>query len=99
MVIKITDYIEKPSSYEDGDLIYKIISQKMKDNEKIVVSFSGIASVPSAFVNSAFIRLLEEFTFEKVRSLLVITDSTRHINELIKSRFDFVLSQTTKPDS
>lgn len=99
MVIKIIDYIEKPSSYEDGEVIYKIISQKMKDNENVVVSFSGIASVPSAFVNSAFIRLLEEFSFEKIRSLLVITDSTRHINELIKSRFDFVLSQTTKPDS
>jgi len=98
-VIRIIDYIEKPSSYEDGEVIYKIISQKMKDNENVVVSFSGIASVPSAFVNSAFIRLVEEFSFEKIRSLLVITDSTRHINELIKSRFDFVLSQANKPNA
>ena len=93
MVIKIVDYVEKPSSYDDGVLIYNLISKKMKKGEKVVISFSGIESVPSAFVNSAFVRLLEEFSFEEIKSLLVITDSTRHINELIKSRFDFVLAQ------
>ena len=97
MVIEIIRHIEKPSSYEDGELIYKLICQEMRKDRKAVVSFQGIASVPSAFVNSAFIRLLDEFSFEEIKSLLVITDSTRHINELIKSRFDFVLSQTPKP--
>ncbi len=90
MVIEISRYVDKPSSYEDGELIFKLIRQEMKKGEKAVVSFSGISSVPSAFVNSAFIRLVEEFSFDEIRSLLVITDSTKHINDLIKSRFDFV---------
>lgn len=93
MVIKIIDYVDKPSTYDDGQMVYNVISQMLEKGEKVVVSFSGIASVPSAFVNSAFIRLLEEFSYDEIKSLLVITDSTRHINELIKSRFDFVLSQ------
>jgi len=96
MVIKIVDYVKKPSSYDDGEIIYGLISQKMKSGEKAIISFFGITSVPSAFVNSAFIRLLEEFSYEEIKSLLVITDSTRHINELIKSRFDFVLSQANR---
>ena len=87
MVIKIVDYIEKPSTYDDGQIICDVISQRMRKGEKAVVSFSGIASVPSAFVNSAFIRLLEEFSYDEIKSLLVIADSTRHINELIKSLF------------
>ena len=93
MVIEITRYVDKPSSYEDGELIFKLIRQEMKKGEKAVVSFSGISSVPSAFVNSAFIRLLEEYSFDEVRSLLVITDSTKHINDLIKSRFEFVATK------
>jgi len=93
MVIKIVDYVEKPSTYDDGEIIYRMISPEMKRGEKVVVSFAGIASVPSAFVNSALIRLLEEFSYDEVKSRLVITDSTKHINELIKSRFDFVLSK------
>ncbi len=98
MVIKIVDYVEKPSTYEDGQIVYDVISQMMKKGEKTVISFSGITSIPSAFVNSAFIRLLEEFSYDEIKSLLVITDSTRHINELIKSRFNFVLSQARKPN-
>lgn len=93
MVIKIVDYVEKPSSYDDGEKIYSLIYQKMKSGDRAIVSFLGVESVPSAFINSAFVRLLEDFSYEKIKSLLVITDSTRHINELIKGRFDFVLSQ------
>jgi hypothetical protein len=97
MVIKIIDLVAKPSTYDDGQVVYDAISKLMKKGEKAVVSFSGIASVPSAFVNSAFIRLLEEFSYDEIKSFLVIVDSTRHINELIKGRFDFVISQASKP--
>lgn len=94
MVIKILDYVQNPSSYEDGEKIYRLISPAMKRGERVVVSFAGVASVPSAFINAALIRLLEEFSYEDIKSHLVIADSTKHINELIRSRFDFVMAQS-----
>lgn len=91
MVIRILDYIKTASTYEDGEVIYKKISLEIKHDRPVTISFEGISSVPSAFVNAAFIRLLEEFTFEKIRTYLRFSESTKHINELIKSRFDFVV--------
>ncbi|MNY30357.1 hypothetical protein D3C86_1644630 [compost metagenome] len=67
--------------------------------EKVVVDFSGITSVPSAFVNSAFIRLLEHVTFRQVRDTLSFVQSTRQINQLIRSRFDFVAHNTGEQSS
>jgi hypothetical protein len=92
MVIRILDYVKSASTYEDGEVIYKKISLEIEQGRLITISFKGISSVPSAFVNAAFIRLLEEFPFEKIKKYLRFSDSTKHINELIKSRFDFVVN-------
>ncbi|MDP1663538.1 MAG: STAS-like domain-containing protein [Methylobacter sp.] len=91
MVIRILDYVPNASTYEDGEVIFKKILFEIKHDRPVTISFEGISSVPSAFINAAFIRLLEELTFEKIRTYLRITDSTKRINELIKSRFDFVV--------
>lgn len=96
MVIRILDHVKTASTYEDGDVIFKKISSEIQLSNQVTISFQGISSVPSAFVNAAFIRLLEEFSFEKIRSSLRFIDTTKHINELIKSRFNFVLSQIDK---
>lgn len=92
MVIRILDYVQTASSYEDGDVIFRKISSALKEDEAITISFKGISSVPSAFVNAAFIRLLEEVSFDKIKNKLLFTDTTKNINELIKSRFNFVLT-------
>jgi len=89
MVIRIIDFTPRPSTYEDGEMIYAKISEAIEKDESVEVSFEGVLSVPSAFINSAFIRLLETYSFEKIRSKLKIVDSTKFINDLIKSRFDF----------
>lgn len=89
MVIRIIDFIPRPSTYEDGELIYAKITEAIEKDEKVEVSFEGIPSVPSAFINSALIRLLEKHTFENIRSRVKIIDSTKFINDSIKSRFEF----------
>lgn len=90
MAITIKDHIESASSYSDGEVIFRLLVDPIREGKGVVVDFSGITSIPSAFVNSAFIRLLEHVSFEQVRSTLTFINSTRQINELIRSRFDFV---------
>lgn len=94
MVINILDYVKVTSTYEDGEVIYKLICEALQRQENVVLSFSGITSVPSAFINSALIRLLEQFSFNQIREMVTFTSTTKHINELIKSRFEFVLSKS-----
>ena len=90
MVIRILDHVQTASTYEDGDAIYRLIRGPIADGEAVTVSFDGVLAVPSAFVNAAFVRLLESIPFDRVRACLRIQDSTRTINELVRGRFIFV---------
>ena len=90
MVIKILDHVKSVSTYEDGNIIFELISTQLKNNNHVIISFSGIQSVPSAFINSAFIRLLDIFSFDKIKEYVKFSETTKHINDLIKSRFEFV---------
>lgn len=96
MDIKVIEHVASASSYDDGEKIFKLLLDPIRDGQKVVVNFSGITSIPSAFVNSAFVRLLEFVPFEQVRGNLTFAQSTRQINELIKSRFEFVSQRKSK---
>lgn len=89
MVIYVNELTKSASTYEDGDLIFKRILPNVLAGEGIIVDFSGISSVPSAFVNGAFVRLLEHVSFEQVKRTLSFANSSRQINRLIRSRFEF----------
>jgi hypothetical protein len=95
MVIRILDYVEHASTYEDGDVIFKLISGPIVNGDDVVVSFDGIQAVPSAFINASLVRLAELAPIVEIRAHLKIAQSTRQINELIRSRFDFLGSATS----
>ncbi|WP_349743631.1 STAS-like domain-containing protein [Roseateles cavernae] len=90
MVVKVSELTPAASSYEDGDVIFRLLIEPVQKGEKVIVDFTGITSVPSAFVNGAFVRLLEHVSFDQVRRTLNFVQSTRQINDLIRSRFEFV---------
>ena len=90
MVVEVLKHVRGASSYDDGEVIFNLILPPVKAGDRVVVDFAGVTSVPSAFVNSAFIRLLEHVPFNQVKATLSFTHSTRQINQLIRSRFDFV---------
>lgn len=94
MVVNVLQHVTHPSTYEDGDVIFKLIEPEIRAGRPVTLSFSGVSAVPSSFVNGAIVRLVESVPVEAIRARLRITDSTRQINELIKSRLEFVDSQS-----
>lgn len=93
MVIRILSEVKNFSTYSDGEVIYNLIVGELIENRDVTVSFDGIKSVPSAAINSAFIRLVEKFRFELIKERLHIVNSTRQINRLIKDRFAFATNR------
>lgn len=89
VTINILDHIESASTYEDGGKIYQLLKEKIAAGEVVSLSFENISSVPSAFLNAAVIQLLEDFSFAVIKKQLRFTNTTKHINQLIKSRFEF----------
>jgi len=94
MVINILDLVPHCYTWADGEIVGRAIQQALADKEKVVVSFTGVEDVPTSFVNAAFVRLLDDFSYEDIRSNLSVVNSTRQINEMIKRRLDFEAKRT-----
>jgi hypothetical protein len=89
VTINILDHLKSASTYEDGGKIYQLLKEKIAAGETVSLSFKDISSVPSAFLNAAVIQLLEDFSFVVIKKQLRFINTTKHINQLIKSRFEF----------
>lgn len=89
MVIRILDHVPQCYTWQDGAVILELIRKRFARDEEVVVSFDGVNDVPSSFVNAAFISLLDEYSFNYIRSRLKVIDSSWQINDMIKRRFAF----------
>lgn len=88
MVIKVLDIVDKCQTNADGYRVYVVLKKAILDSkDKINVSFSGVDSVPSSFVNSAFIQLLDDLSFDVIKARIGFIDSNSQINGMIKKRF------------
>lgn len=96
MKINILDHVSQCYTHKDGQVIADIITSCLKRGECVAISFQGVYAVPSSFINSAFISLLDDFTFADIRARVTFMDSTKQINELIKKRFDFEVNRRPK---
>jgi len=87
--IRVKDYVDQVYSNDDGKIIYNELKKELARSNKIAVSFKEISALNSSFVNSAFIELLEDYDFQFIKENLRFVDSTKQINNMIKSRFSF----------
>ena len=74
---------------EQGDaILIKIRAGLACEPNQLIVSFEGIQSATSSFVNSALVPLLDDLEFGELKRRLKIIDSTRQINDMIRSRLE-----------
>ena len=96
VTIKILDYVSQAYNGDDGQVIHDILLQNMQEHTVVTLSFDGIDSVPSSFVNSALISLLDTFSFAHIKNVLRFSSTNQQINEIIKSRFLFEVERQRK---
>lgn len=89
MVIRTLDYVKQCYTQEDGQKIYAIILPYLERKTKVEVSFDGVEFVPSSFVNTALIALLDKVPFQTIKECLSFINTTKQINEMIRDRFSF----------
>lgn len=93
MVIRALDHVKHCYTQDDGQVIFNLIFAHLKEGRDVRISFDGVATVPSSFVNTAFIKLLDDFLFDYIKEKLSFAKSTKQINEMIKTRFDFEVNK------
>ncbi|SOC47722.1 uncharacterized protein DUF4325 [Rhizobium subbaraonis] len=57
-------------SASDGQRVYQIVQQAVADGDRVVLSFSGITRMTTAFLNAAVGQLYGEFSEEEIRQRL-----------------------------
>jgi hypothetical protein len=73
---------------EQGALVFDALSQALKSDGEIIISFDGVQTATSSFTNTAFVKLLSVRPIAEIKRRVRIIKSTRQINEMIKSRLE-----------
>ena len=89
VTVNIIKELDSFYTNDDGDILFRILKENLNDGNKVDVSFEGIHGLNSSFVNSAFIRLLECYSFDFIKMNIRFVDTNKQINQLISSRFRF----------
>ncbi|MBF0182611.1 MAG: STAS-like domain-containing protein [Magnetococcales bacterium] len=76
-----------------------MIKSHLDHDQAVQISFKGVDLVSSSFINTSLIALLDNYSFDTIRSKINFINTTRYINDLIKSRFQFAIrSQSSPPE-
>lgn len=91
--LRIKDLVDQVYSNADGMIVYNELKEQFGSSNQVTVSFDEIGALNSSFVNSAFIELLKDYDFKYIKNNLRFVDSTKQINDMIKSRFAFEINK------
>ena len=94
MVVRVLDYVSSCDSNDQGEEIRALISNSLETNDTITLDFSGVTNVTSSFVNSAFVSLSPNYSFDFLKSKIKIERVNRQIGNMIRTRMS---SKKTKP--
>lgn len=95
-LVKVLNYVKQCYSNEDGHVIYEEILHHFSNEEDVRISFEGVDAVTSSFVNSALVALLEDYTFQFIKTKLTFINTSKQINNLINQRFKFEVKKRSE---
>lgn len=88
-LIRVLDHVERCYNATDGQIIHDVIEKHWHRGDSVTLSFDGVDSVPSSFVNVALISFLDQYDFEEIKKKLRFVRTSSQINEMIRTRFSF----------
>jgi len=93
MVIRVADLVGAADTSEHGVRVHEALVIAMRQGGAVTISFDGIASATSSFVNAAFVDLLDDYSFDDIKTRVRIVESARQINAMIRARLSFEASR------
>jgi hypothetical protein len=88
MVIRILDIASGADTSAQGTCVFAVVKKALSGGGSVVVSFDGVQTATPSFVNTALVDLLNDFSYDDLKARLRVTNSTRQINDTIKTRLD-----------
>ena len=90
VIARVFDIVGGPLcvSAEDGQRVHDRIAPLLREGTRVVLSFSQVETLISAFLNAAVGQLYGEFQEERVRELLSVRDMDAEDLEILKRVID-----------
>jgi len=88
VTIRIFDAAGGADTSAQGDLAYAKLIAGLRSPQDVEVSFDGVKTATSSFVNTSFVKLLEDWPLDELKRRMRVVHSTRQINDMIKSRLE-----------
>lgn len=87
--IELKRVLNQHVTNEDGDLLFNIIRDEFEKDNKVNISMLGVYGLNTSFINSAFIQLLEHYSYDFIKKNLTFTNSNKQINDVILENFKY----------
>jgi STAS-like domain of unknown function (DUF4325) len=84
MVIRALDHVRHCNTAAEGIVINKVLRRELARSELVELSFDGVFDVPSSFVNTAIVSLLEDHDEEYIKRHLKVSSATRQIADMVR---------------
>lgn len=84
MVIRALNHVKRCDTAADGWIINKLVRSKLARGEIVALSFDRVSDVPSSFVNTAVVSLLDQFEESFIKKHLTITDANKQIADMVR---------------
>ena len=85
-------------SPEDGDSIFNLIKEKVDSKEKVIIDFSGIDIMTTAFLNNAIGKLYNIYDKEKLNQYISMKNISKSDFNLVKKVIDRAKIKFNKED-
>jgi len=85
-MIRVQEICGAGDTGPQGEQLYNAILSELAQHDQIAISFAGIDTATSSFVNASLFRLLSNISLDEIKRRVKIIDSSRQINDMIKRR-------------
>ncbi len=88
MVIRIADIVKGADTQAQGACVHEALCRALSGSASVTVSFEGIDTATSSFVNVSFARLLDRLSLNDIKTRIRVVKSTKQINDMIRRRLE-----------
>jgi hypothetical protein len=86
MVIRIREIAGGADTAEQGFAVLLALRAELGRAPLVTVSFEGVVTATSSFINASFVQLLDQMDLEDIKKRVLVLRSSRQINDMIRSR-------------
>ena len=83
-MIRVLDHVRHCDTAADGRIINRVLLKSLSCSREVELSFDGVFDVPSSFVNTAIVDLLNSFSEHDIKDRLRIVNATRQIADMVR---------------